>query len=82
MRIEQFRQSGNAGSQAAAPHRNEYIIHRREIPDDLHHDGALACRNGFVIERMDKSIPFFLRQLQGVFTGLIVHIAVQDHFGA
>ena len=80
-RVQKLGQSGNAGAESAASHRNQDIIHRRQLFNDLHCDAALAGGDLQIVKGMDKSIAVFVSQLIGMGAGLVKHIAVQNHVG-
>ena len=80
VRIQHLCQRGHACCQSAATDRNQDILHKRKVLEDLHHDCPLAGCNGRIIKRMDEGIALLLRKLQRIGTGLIVHISVQNNF--
>ena len=80
VRVQQFCQCGNTGSQSATADGNQNIINQRKLFDDLHSDGSLSgcyCR---IIEGMDKCISMFFCQLISMCACIIVDISIQDNF--
>ena len=80
VRVQHLCQRGHACRQSAAADRNQDILHKRKVLEDLHHDRPLAGRNGRIIKRMNEGIALLLRKLQRIGAGFIVHISVQNNF--
>ena len=81
-RIKHFGQGGNAGGKSAAAHRDKDGVHCRQFFYNLHGDGALSGCHIQIVKRMYKCISVLFRQFQRLITGLVIDIAVKNHFRA
>ena len=79
--VQHLCQRGNTRCKAAASDGNQNRVNKRKLLHDFHGDGALASRNDRVVERMDEGEAALFGNIQGVFVGLIVHIAGKDYLG-
>ena len=78
LRIQQLSQGGHACGEPASAHGNQNVVHQRQILEDLHGYGSLACGNSCIVERMYEGIAFFLRQFKSVFAGLVIYVSVKN----
>ena len=71
---------GDAGGQAAAPHRHHHRVHLRQVLQDLQPQGALPGHNFGVVVGVNKDVTLGL-QGPGLFHGLGDVLAVQNDLG-
>ena len=79
MWIQKLRKCGNTCCKSASTDRNQNIINKWKLLNDLHCNGTLSCGNCRIIERMDKGISLFLSKFQCMCTCLIIYITMQDN---